>query len=116
MQSYGYTDLSEEAFEFKVPGKSCDNLSQIKEAIEVVRYSFKFATPPIFLFFNARDNHYKYYREVPYCLLVMEQATGDPLHTTFSKLWENLLNMRIASNHHICVVSKANLDHVEGSV
>ena len=70
LEGYSYIDLSEGASEFKIAGTTYDNLSQLKEAIEVVRSSFKFAPPPIFLFFNARDNHYKYYREVPYIILI----------------------------------------------
>ena len=48
LESYNYTDLSQGAFELRVAGTTYDNLSQLKEAIEVVRSSFKLAPPPIF--------------------------------------------------------------------
>ena len=63
LEGYSYTDLSEGATEFKIAGTTYNNLVDLKKAIEDVRSSFKLAHPPIFLLFNATDNHYKYYTE-----------------------------------------------------
>ena len=102
LEGYSYTDLSEGAFEFKVPGTTYDNLSQLKEAIEVVRSSFKLAPPPIVLFFNARDNHYKYYREVPYYTDSEdeEETREKPTTEKKNKLVEALFGSRSPSPEH----------------
>jgi hypothetical protein len=102
LESYSYTDLSQGAFELKVAGRTYDNLNQLKEAIEVVRSSFKLAPPPIFLFFNARDTHYKYYRELPFFSSSEDEEETQEKQTTQkkNKLREALFGSKTPSPEH----------------